>query len=344
MQLIKRKKNHEFALPTNAFPMQYFPGNKATESLVTGYDIPEPLQKWRTPFSLPTYCQGKFGSYLAQKSKWGGLEFEQIRFFMPGKAILFALNPRATIYLVYPFKGKADMKVKADTWKIEKNVYQLLYLPKGRHKLWFEQGEHVWFLVQLNISYLRELAGKFATVYKLLHYARSLSNNGFRLRVGSINHRIRQLVFKITASTHESTERKLYLQARVKELLSLCARHLESPLPEPAHFEKNKETFAAYIENGLGDSITISAMAKDFNMSPAVLKKLFRILFNKPIHRYIQEQRLRAAMKLIVTTKLSVYTIALRMGFSDPPHFIKCFKARFGYTPQAFRKRNQEDQ
>lgn len=322
--------------------MYYIPVGKSVENLVILHSIPDSLQKWRIPFTLPTYCQGKFGSYLMQKGKWSGLEFVQINFFLPKKAILLASNLRRAIYLVYPFKGNTDMKVKAGTWRIEKNVYQLLYFPKGTYKLEFERGEHLWFLVQLSISYLRELAGRFAAVNRLLHCARSSAKNGYQIKIGSINHRIRQLLLKITGTTYEGTERELYLQARVKELLSLCARHLGSPIPKPGHDERTKETFAAYIKKSLGDSITISAMAKDFNMSPAVLKKLFRILFNKPVHRYIQEQRLEAAMKLMVTTKLSVYTISLRMGFSDPPHFIKCFKARFGHTPRAFRNINRQ--
>lgn len=57
--------------------------------------------------------------------------------------------------------------------------------------------------------------------------------------------------------------------------------------------------------------------------------------------RYLNEYRLQRAAELLHTTGEPVDAIARQCGFKQSSHFGKCFKAKTGQTPRAYRTGSQ---
>ncbi len=53
---------------------------------------------------------------------------------------------------------------------------------------------------------------------------------------------------------------------------------------------------------------------------------------------WLREQRLNAAKRTLVLSALAVSEVARDSGFGDVHTFIRCFRAKFGRTPGAFRR------
>ena len=66
-------------------------------------------------------------------------------------------------------------------------------------------------------------------------------------------------------------------------------------------------------------------------------RRLEGILNQTPTH-IIKEYRLMKAEQLLTTTKLSIDEIIYKAGFVNRGTFFKCFAAKYGCTPKAYRK------
>lgn len=63
----------------------------------------------------------------------------------------------------------------------------------------------------------------------------------------------------------------------------------------------------------------------------------FRSVTGKSPAAWLMERRLAEAHRLLTTTRDSVAVIAARVGFGDPFHFSRRFRARFGASPRQVR-------
>lgn len=317
--------------------MDLMPTGLWKKGIVVSRKIPDKWQHLHIQRSASLYREGNFGRYLSQRSRWNGMLFQQINLYINHRMILEVSTKQPFLFLLYRLKGTSTMSLK----KTVKNACWLCYFPAGKQHAEFDPGPHVWFVVSLKHTYLTPLTEKLYEVKELVAHARSREKIAYWLEIGRISQQIKQLTTKIAGCTYESPERELYIQSRVKELLISCAVYLKAArTPIPADLSL-KEKLASYIAQRLEETITIETIARDLNTSASVLKIKFRILFGMPIHHYIQEQRLQQARHLTVHSVLSIYTIALRTGFTDPSHLIKCFKLRFGVTPGEFRFKNK---
>jgi len=89
-----------------------------------------------------------------------------------------------------------------------------------------------------------------------------------------------------------------------------------------------------------GEPMTIAALAQRAACSPATLHRLFQRFFRLTPHEYLSRLRMRKARHLLRTTPLPVWQIGEQVGFGDPFHFSRFFKAREGLSPRAYRQRH----
>jgi AraC-like DNA-binding protein len=77
----------------------------------------------------------------------------------------------------------------------------------------------------------------------------------------------------------------------------------------------------------------ISALAKEFNISPSTLKRHFKHIYNRSIYDYYLEQKMALGMAMLEEKKSSVSEVAYRLGYHKVNSFSKIFKKHFGILP-----------
>ncbi|MBQ7574233.1 MAG: helix-turn-helix transcriptional regulator [Clostridia bacterium] len=125
---------------------------------------------------------------------------------------------------------------------------------------------------------------------------------------------------------------------------SVLKRALLLLLTEENSLGKNNRLVASvldYINKNYADSnLSNQFIATHFNYHPYYLNKLMKNFTGKTIHQYIIYYRLRMAKDMLLTTDDDVNTIAWKVGFNSPSHFIDTFHRRFGRTPYDYRQAN----
>lgn len=104
--------------------------------------------------------------------------------------------------------------------------------------------------------------------------------------------------------------------------------------------EKNAEIISemkAYIAENYQDGITLSELARKFNLSAGHLSNLFQEESGESFSDYLNMIRLNKAKELLKTTDDKIYQIADQLGFNDAYYFSSWFKKLVGASPTTYR-------
>jgi AraC family transcriptional regulator len=92
-----------------------------------------------------------------------------------------------------------------------------------------------------------------------------------------------------------------------------------------------------YINEHLGDDISLSDLAGHLLMSQHHFSLLFKQSMGVTAHTYLVQQRVKRAKELLHQTDLSIVDITYQCGFANPSHLAKHFRRQVGITPREFR-------
>jgi AraC-like DNA-binding protein len=104
-----------------------------------------------------------------------------------------------------------------------------------------------------------------------------------------------------------------------------------------ADHAERAEAAKAYLASRLGGRITLANIARAVHLSPFHLTRVFREQVGMPLHRYLTQLRLRAALEHLANGQDDLTALALKLGFSSHSHFTDAFRREFGNTPSSIR-------
>ena len=92
-----------------------------------------------------------------------------------------------------------------------------------------------------------------------------------------------------------------------------------------------------YISNNFTENLTIDKLAKNVNISPDHLSRIFKKTTGVTIGQYITEMRLNYAKSLVKMSNIPINEICIKSGFNSPEHFSRLFKEKFNMSPIKYR-------
>jgi AraC-like DNA-binding protein len=98
------------------------------------------------------------------------------------------------------------------------------------------------------------------------------------------------------------------------------------------------EKSLSYIKEHLTEDLSLDKVAKSVSFSPIHFHNTFKTAVGKTLRDYIEEQRIKKATNLLLTTNYSLTQIAYECGFSSQSYFSYVFKRRMKKTPREYAK------
>ena len=92
-----------------------------------------------------------------------------------------------------------------------------------------------------------------------------------------------------------------------------------------------------YIKANYAKSITLEDVAREINVSPQYLSRLFKEETGENFIDYLTGIRIRIAKSLLEGDEMSVKEICYSTGYSDPNYFSRTFKKIVGSTPTEYK-------
>ena len=98
------------------------------------------------------------------------------------------------------------------------------------------------------------------------------------------------------------------------------------------------EQTVSYIRDNPTADLSLQALARKAKFSPVYFHKLFKASTGKTLHEYVEEQKIKKAIDIMVSTDLTLTQIAYECGFSSQSYFNSAFKKKMNLTPREYAK------
>lgn len=99
-----------------------------------------------------------------------------------------------------------------------------------------------------------------------------------------------------------------------------------------------RERVRELVRANLSADLSLTNLSAELGISPRHFVTLFRRAFGTSPHRYVVEQRVAAAERMIRAGERDLAAIALAVGFSSQSHLTTAFRASRGTTPARFAR------
>lgn len=98
------------------------------------------------------------------------------------------------------------------------------------------------------------------------------------------------------------------------------------------------DTVIRYIQQHFSEHLTLELLASQANLSPYHFARLFKKQTGYAPLEYVLKVRLDTAKCLLKTTRTSIESIALQVGYGSSSSFANMFTQKVGLSPSQFRK------
>lgn len=138
---------------------------------------------------------------------------------------------------------------------------------------------------------------------------------------------------------------ELLLHSLVLQLIHLlksdCKKQETRELMKSNHFAVIEKVLS-YIQEHLSEDLSLQQVADFAGFSPVHFHKVFRNATGRTLREYVEEQRIKKAAHLLLSTKMNLTQIAYECGFASQSHFSLVFKRKMKLTPRDYVRKISE--
>jgi len=138
---------------------------------------------------------------------------------------------------------------------------------------------------------------------------------------------------------YEGKTKMMFFRSQITTLLSHFFGQLARSQTERINTsEREKLNQAKYILlQHIDNPPSLSEISKQIGLNTFKLKKEFKAFFGVPVFKYLQNERLTLAHKLIRTQEATVQEAAWHVGYDSLSSFSNAFEKKFGYRPSQIK-------
>lgn len=141
------------------------------------------------------------------------------------------------------------------------------------------------------------------------------------------------------SNNYSGKTKMMFFRSQITALLSHFFGQLAIKQEEalkPQHRKQLNKAKDILLEN-LDNPPSLSELSKAIGFNTTRLKKEFKVIFGVPVFKYLQNERLVSAHKLISEKEATVQEAAWQVGYDSLSSFSNAFAKKFGYRPSQIK-------
>lgn len=278
-------------------------------------------------------------SKQTEESHYGAAEREEFHLFLYDKKSKMPIvienigvthpNPRYKMYreesdyfiFEYIVSGKGHLEVNGQEYTVQAGDVYILE-PGQQHAYYADPQdpfEKIWinffsdFFVEVFAKF--DLTGKnYFPAASCLSYFEELRSLAEQSNYSDeICYQVCSVLFRIVCYLSDTTKPRAVASQKAREIKKL-------------------------LDGSLFENLTIADLEQEVNLSKAQLIKEFKKYYNTTPYRYLLDEKIKMAKRLLVKTGLSVEEVSYKLAFVDPHYFSRVFKKKTGLAPLEYKK------
>ena len=275
-----------------------------------------------------------------------------------GKGTISNIELEELFISISRFKLKKDLIIN-NTQIIDRT--QLSFLLEGE-KIISIAGNKNDILYESQESYLATIdnlkinnrisGGKPIKEIKIIFSSSYLLNHGFsnafifqkisnKNLIVPINDEVLAVLNNLEEKGLKGLQRKLYLEAKILELLALQLECYEdgNSINNGNKDKTIKKLYVArqILKDNLNKKISIKELSLEIGLNENILKSEFKRVFSHSINEFRINEKMSHAKELLKNSQRPIYEIAEDIGYRNATHFSAAFKKYYRKTPKEFR-------
>ncbi|TMM51993.1 helix-turn-helix domain-containing protein [Maribacter algarum] len=141
------------------------------------------------------------------------------------------------------------------------------------------------------------------------------------------------------SNSYSGKTKMMFFRSQITALLSHFFGQLalkQEEASKPLHREQLNKAKDILLEN-MENPPSLSELSKAIGFNTTRLKKEFKAIFGVPVFKYLQNERLTSAHKLISKNEATVQEAAWQVGYDSLSSFSNAFAKKFGYRPSQIK-------
>ncbi len=133
----------------------------------------------------------------------------------------------------------------------------------------------------------------------------------------------------------------IILHSLVLELVYLLINDSERLVLSGFRKDSNQKSISKvikFIKENLTSDLSLEALADYAGFSSVYFHNFFKTSTGRTLHEYVEEQRIKKAVNMLITTDYTLAKIAYECGFSSQSYFSYAFKRKMNKTPREYAK------
>ena len=135
---------------------------------------------------------------------------------------------------------------------------------------------------------------------------------------------------------------EIMLNSLLLKLLYLLCEHSHGVKIKHSPKRNNRtviEETVRYISENLTANLTLDALSSEAGFSPIYFHKLFKASTGKTLRDFVEEQRIKKSVELLLSSDKTLSEIAYECGFSSQAYFSAAFKKRKELPPREYARK-----
>ncbi|MCW3090007.1 MAG: AraC family transcriptional regulator [Ferruginibacter sp.] len=305
--------------------------------------ITPPNSGYRIPFADTSMSNWPSGAFLTQSANGEDYWIALFSWTIQTDSAVSFLSLSSVISFMLVLKGNLALQFhEMSDRSVREGFYSCIYVPKGKHRLVLNKGEHSMLVIIPPTYYLQSMAAEHAEIKQLLECLAAGNTHCYMPDQFAFPRAVLRMLRSMEKCNKKGAALDLVLRSYMLKFLSFYNQQLKEKDYQQVYQSKEQVVYAIkeYILANLSN-ITLGRtkeLTRQFPITPKTLTREFKKLVGKTVPEFIRHERLSLAHHLLSTRHLQVQEVALETGYDYLSHFSREFKKKFGYAPGKVKK------
>lgn len=171
-------------------------------------------------------------------------------------------------------------------------------------------------------------------------------NYCFNIQMVQSNSKIEKAMLILLEKYLEETLTEELIKKCISEICDILIEEASVEIKHTSHqliasLDYREKKIVDYINEHIGEKLTLETVAKEVYISPTTLSSSFYKIFNMGFRNYIETLRIGLSIEMLVTTDRKILDISEEVGFSNFSGYYRKFKRHLDTTPNDYRHKSK---